>query len=289
MRLAAAWLACALCASGARAVDLKPETVQAFDRYIRETETRLQAQVAPGAKFLWTDEAAERAARVRQGQPVIENRTEQGTLAVPGGLIHDWIGAVFIPGVNLQKTLAFVQDYDHNQDNYKPEVLSSRLVSRHGNDFQIHLRLMKHKVITVILDTDYDVRYFPLDGGRCHSRAYSTRIAEVQNAGKPDERTLPPGQDSGFLWRLYSYWRFQERDGGVYVECEAISLTRPIPVGVGWLIQPIVTSLPRESLENTLHDVAHALMRAVSRLVATPSPPVALQSARSAPWYSTKR
>jgi hypothetical protein len=184
-----------------------------------------------------------------------------GTIAVPGGLIHDWIGAVFIPRVTLGQTLALIQDYDHNQDNYKPEVLASRLVSRHGNDFKVHLRLMKTKVVTVILDTDYDVRYFPLGGGRCHSRAYSTRIAEVKDAGKPDERTLPPGQDDGFLWRLYSYWRFQERDGGVYVECEAISLTRAIPVGLGWLIAPIITTLPRESLANTLRETRVALQK----------------------------
>ena len=261
MRLAAALILCALSLSGARAVELKPETVQAFERYIRETESRLEQRLRPDGKFLWVDEEPKRVAQVRQGQLAIENRGAQDTLAVPGGLIHDWVGAVFIPGVTLGKTLALIQDYDHNQDNYKPEVLASRLISRHGNDFKVHLRLMKQKVITVILDTDYDVRYFPLDGGRCHSRAYSTRIAEVENAGKRDERILPPGKDDGFLWRLYSYWRFQERDGGVYVECEAISLTRAIPAGLGWLIEPIITTLPRESLANTLRETRAALQK----------------------------
>jgi len=261
MRLAAALVLGVLSASCARAVALKPETVQAFDRYIRETEARLERRLAPGGRFLWVDEEKPRADRVLQGQLAIENRSGSDTIAVPGGLIHDWIGAVFIPGVTLGKTLALIQDYDHNQDDYKPEVLASRLVSRHGNDFQVYLRLMKRKVITVVLDTDYDVRYFPLDGGRCHSRAYSTRIAEVRNAGQRDERILPAGQDEGFLWRLYSYWRFQERDGGVYVECEAISLTRAIPAGLGWLIEPIITTLPRESLANTLRETRAALQR----------------------------
>jgi hypothetical protein len=261
MRLAAALVLCGVSVSGARAVDLKPETVQAFDRYIRDTEARLDQRLRPDGTFLWVDEEPQRLAQVRQGQLAIENRSSRDTISVPGGLIHDWIGAVFVPGVTLGKTLALIQDYDHNQDNYKPEVLASRLVSRHGNDFKVYLRLMKQKVITVILDTDYDVRYFPLDGGRCHSRAYSTRIVEVESAGKQDERTLPPGRDDGFLWRLYSYWRFQERDGGVYVECEAISLTRAIPVGLGWLIQPIITTLPRESLANTLRETRAALQK----------------------------
>ena len=261
MRLAAALVLYGLFVSGARAVELKPETVQAFERHIRETEARLEQRLRPGGKFLWVDEEPHRVAQVRQGQLAIENRGGRDTMAVPGGLIHDWIGTVFIPGGTLGKTLALIQDYDHNQDNYQPEVLASRLVSRHGNDFKVHLRLMKQKVITVILDTDYDVRYFPLNGGRCHSRAYSTRIAEVENAGKRDERTLPPGQDNGFLWRLYSYWRFQERDGGVYVECEAVSLTRAIPAGLGWLIEPFITTLPRESLANTLRETRAALQK----------------------------
>ena len=261
MRPAAALVLCGLFVSGARAAELKPETVRAFERYIRETEARLEQRLGPGSKFLWVDEEPERAAQVREGQAAIENRSGRDTTAVPGGLIHDWIGAVFIPGGTLGKTLTLIQDYDHNQDYYQPEVLASRLVSRNGNDFKVYLRLRKKKVITVILDTDYDVRYFPLDGGRCHSRAYSTRIAEVENAGKRDERILPPGQDSGFLWRLYSYWRFQERDGGVYVECEAISLTRAIPAGLGWLIQPIITTLPRESLANTLRETRAALQK----------------------------
>jgi hypothetical protein len=261
MRLAAALVLCGFFVSAARAVELKPETVQAFERYIRNSEARVEQRMLPAGKFLWVDEEPRRAAQVRQGQLAIRNLGVQDTLGVPGGLIHDWIGAVFIPGVTLGKTLALIQDYDHNQDNYKPEVLASRLVSRNGNDFKVYMRLMKQSVIAVILDTDYDVRYFPLDGGRCHSRAYSTRIAEVENAGKRDERILPPGKDEGFLWRLYSYWRFQERDGGVYVECEAISLTRAIPAGLGWLIEPIVTALPRESLANTLRETRAALQK----------------------------
>jgi hypothetical protein len=261
MRVAAALVLSGFAVSGAQAVELKPETVQAFDRYIRDTEARLAQRVAPGGTFLWTDDDARRLALVRQGQLAIENRSSQATIAVPGGLIHDWIGAVFVPGVTLGQTLALIQDYDHNQDRYKPEVLASRLVSRRGNNFKVYLRLMKHKVITVILDTEYDVEYFPLTGGRCHSRAYSTRIAQVEDAGKRDERTLPPGRDDGYLWRLDSYWRFQERDGGVYVECEAVSLTRGIPAGLGWLIQPIITTLPRESLANTLKETRAALRR----------------------------
>jgi len=262
MRRAALLLCCGVSlTAGARAAELQPQTVRAFDDYVRNAEARMQHRFQPGGPFLWTDDDPQRVAAVRAGRVVVESLGGRDAVPVPGGLIHDWIGAVFIPGVTLRETLALVQDYDHNHEHYQPEVMASRLLSRNGNDFQIRLRLMKKKLITAILDTDYDVRYFPMDGGRCHSRAYSTRIAEVENAGKPDERFLPPGNDHGFLWRLYSYWRFEERDHGVYVECDAISLTRAIPAGLGWLIEPIIRSLPRESLANTLRETRAALAK----------------------------
>ncbi len=240
------------------AAELKPATVQAFGDYIRGVESRLEVRLK-GPAFLWSDDSPERVRRVRQGQVLAESLTGDKPMGVSGGLIHDWIGAVFIPGTTLQKTLALVQNYNNHKNVYKPEVVDSRLLSRQDDDFKIYLRLLKKKVITVVLDTEYDVHYFKLDATRRHSRSYSTKIAEVENAGKTNQRELPVGHDHGFLWRLDSYWRFQERDGGVYIECEAISLTRDIPTGLGWLIAPIIRELPRESLINTLAKTRAAL------------------------------
>jgi hypothetical protein len=179
---------------------------------------------------------------------------------VPNGLIHDWIGASFIPGTTVEGVLALVQDYDNHKNIYKPEVIASRLISHRGNDFQIYLRLLKKKIVTVVLDTDHDVHYRSLDRVRWVCRSYTTRISEVEYAGSPKERVLPPDTGSGFLWRLHSYWRFQEREGGAYVECRAISLTRDVPLGLGWIIEPIIQKLPKESLINTLEATRQALL-----------------------------
>jgi hypothetical protein len=174
-------------------------------------------------------------------------------------LIHDWIGAAFIPDASLEDILTLIQDYNNHKNIYKPEVIDSRLISRRGNDFQIYLRLLKKKIITVVLDTDHEVHYFPADRTRWICRSYTTRIAEVEDAGSQKERVLPPDSGYGFLWRMYTYWRFQERDGGVVVECRAISLTRDVPFGLGWAIEPIIQKLPRESLINTLEATRSAL------------------------------
>jgi hypothetical protein len=198
------------------------------------------------------DEFPDLKRRVKGGEVIIQPLTGKGSKEISQGMIHDWIGVVFIPGVALEKTLARVHDYDNHKNLYKPEVIDSKLLKRDGDHFRVYLRLLKKKVITVVLDTQHEVQGYPLSGGRRHSRSHTTSVAEVENAGRPDERKLPEGKDHGFVWRLNSYWRFQERDGGVWIECEAISLSRDIPTGLGWLIEPIVRGLPSESLANTL-------------------------------------
>ena len=154
-----------------------------------------------------------------------------------------------------------IQDYDNHANVYKPEVIASKLVSRHNNDFEIYLRLLKKKIITVVLDTTHRVHYRALDDTRWICQSYTTRIAEVEKAGSRGEEILPADTGYGFLWRLYSYWQFEERGGGVYVECRAISLTRDVPLGLGWIIEPIVRTLPKESFIHTLECTRRVLSK----------------------------
>lgn len=253
-------LCCAALAAISAGAELRKETLEAFQGYVRATEARLDGMRGPG-HFLWAEQSPERLRQLREGQILIQPWNGKGDQEAPGGgLIHDWIGAVFVPGATLQRTLKWVQDYDRHKESYRPEVIDSRVLSHRGNDFKIYMRLRKKKVITVVLDTDHDVHYFQADSTRWYSRSYSTRIQEVDNPGTPEERLLPAGDDHGFLWRLYSYWKFEERDGGVYLECQALSLSRNVPTGLGWLIEPIIRQLPRESLANTLRSTREAIL-----------------------------
>jgi hypothetical protein len=241
--------------------DLEPKTLEAFDRYVKSTEARIDKEVTRRGAFLYIEglpepQRSQTQAIMHKGVIYMErlqtHDASGSAIEAPDGLIHHWIGAVFIPGATLRQVLDLVQDYDHHQDIYKPEVLRSQLIHHEGDDYQIYYRLQKKKIITVILNTNHDVRYFPMDATHCRSRSVATRIAEVANPGQPGEHEKPIGHDGGFLWRMNSYWRFEEKDRGVYVEVESISLTRDIPTGLGWMIGPFVTSIPRESLLNTL-------------------------------------
>jgi len=241
--------------------ELKLETVRAFDGYIRQAETRIGERARDERNFLWLDDSPERLTKARAGEVVVGNPGERNMTAVKGGLIHDWIGGTFVPGASLAQAAALVQDYDNHERFYDPEVAESRLLRRDGNDFHIYYRLLKKKVITVVLSTEHEVRYFPVDETRMHSRSHTTRISEVKNAGTPDESELADGRGGGYLWRLYSYWRFVERDGGVYVELRAISLTRGIPTGLGWLVKPVIRDMPHISITHTLSSTRDALVK----------------------------
>jgi hypothetical protein len=244
----------------AAAADLRPNTLEAFDHYVERSEASIDKEPASGPEFLWVDrlpEARRDAAHesLRQGKVVIERlETLDGgkRIAVPGGMIHHWIGTVFVPGATLAETLALVEDYGHHQEYYKPDVMRSRILRHEGNDFLVALRFYKRKVLTSVLETQHEIHYFPLDATHATSRSRTTSIREVENAGEADERLKPEGHDRGLLWRMNTYWRFEEKEGGTYVECQSISLTRDIPEGLGWLLGGYVESVPRESLTFTL-------------------------------------
>jgi hypothetical protein len=240
-------------------VQLSPPTLEAFNAYIHQAETEMEQTLRGNGPFLWSELAPERAQEVGRGRVVAEFWSGRGPAKVPNGLIHDWIAAAFISDATIQKILAVIQDYDNHKNIYKPEVIDSKLVGHEDNNFQVYLRLLKKKIITVVLDTYHEVHYLPVDRTHWLCRSYTTRIAEVEDAGGAKERVLQPDTGYGFLWRLYSYWRFEERDGGVVVECRAISLTRDVPFGLGWAIEPIIQKLPRESLIHTLEATSRAL------------------------------
>jgi hypothetical protein len=254
------------------AVELKPEAQQGFDRYVQLTEERMRTELQPGTAFLQVDGLPEARrnsvyGELHRGEIVtsrLETRDPSGDLHTPGALIHHWVGTVFIPGASLQQVLTILEDYDHHAVYFSPEVTKSKMLKHTGNEFKVYFRLTRKKIVTVVLDTEYEVHNERIDAARAQSRSYSTRIAEVVHPGESGERQLPPGKDSGFLWRLYSYWRFSDIGRGVYVQCEAVSLTRDIPTGLSWLIAPFIESIPKESLGFTLRSTRAAVLNEIS-------------------------
>jgi hypothetical protein len=261
---AAAWLAGV---ATSHAADLQANTAAAFDRYVRLTEMRLNEETRGIIPFLWIDSLTEAQrhdadAQLRRGEVIVrrmETRDAGRAIDIPGGMCHHWIGTVFLPGVPLDRTAALMQAYNDYQEIYRPVVRRSEMLSRDGDRFTVSLQFAMKKVVSVVLNTEYDVSYVRVSAARMQVRSATTRIAEVQHPDTLDERERPMGHDSGFLWRFINYCALEERHEGTFVQCETVSLSRNVPTGLGWLIGPFVTSIPRESLAFTLETMRRAL------------------------------
>ena len=252
--------------AGANAAELRPGAVQAFDRYVRLTEQRMEEERAGRSGFLWIDrlpdaERQKAAARIRRGEIVIGRlltRDSGQPIRFPDALCHHWVGTVLIDGARLASSVALMQTYDSYPDVYRPEIRRARVLTRTGDHFTVYLQLFMKKVVTVVMNSEMDVDYLPVSPTRMQVRSRSTKVAEIDRADTPAEREQPVGQGSGYLWRFNNYCSLEERAEGTYVQCETLSLSREIPFGLGWLIGPFVNEVPRESLEFTLESMRKA-------------------------------
>jgi putative flippase GtrA len=243
---------------------LQPKTARDFDRYVAAVEARSARELETDEPFLEFERhsPADRArimAMLRRGEVFVERAASaqddaSNEIAIDGGLINHWRGTVFVPKVTLDHLLRVLQE-PQTDEHKQEDVLSSRVLARDGDTQKVYLRLRRTKFVTVVYDTEYDVEYKRIGANRAYSNSISTKVVEIENAGTPRERALPEGDDHGYMWRLNSYWRYQEVDGGVLVEVESLTLSRDLPAIIGPLIRPIVNSTAKESMSRTLASV----------------------------------
>ena len=235
-----------------------------FDRYVAQLELRLASQHSSTAGFL----APADQARLRQGEIVTEQVIPASGSDLPGALLHHWRATAFVPGATAADLEKLLRDYGRYPQVYAPQVETAKVLAHSGNHYQTALRLEQKHVITVVLDTTYDIEFVSVAAApgehlspRGYSISQSTRIAEIASPGTASEHALDSAHEHGLLWRLNTYWSWEERDGGLYMQVETVSLTRAVPAGLGWAVGPFIESIPRESLVFTLESTAKALRR----------------------------
>lgn len=269
---AAAMILTAVCIRGldspVQGAELKPETLLAWDRYVRLTEDRIGNELASGKGFFVHEFGRPSEARatwqsVQSGQVIVsrmETEDPRGrSIKIRGGMIHHWRGTVLIPSVRLEQVIHRLR-YPDTRVPPQKDVLETRILERDQNSLRIYLKLVRKKIVTVAYNTEHLVHYRWHDPFRASSRSIATRIAELEKLHTPHEREKVPGLDRGFLWRLNSYWRYQQVDGGVVVECESLSLSRGYPVIFKPIVAPIVRSIAKKSMKRTLASLRHRLL-----------------------------
>ncbi len=244
----------------ATAASLKSETIAAWNEYLATVNSNLQKRVQPGGSFLWTFENADRATAVRRGEIVVAPSPGHNPAKVPGGLIHHWMGAMFLPGLKLDDVLTVTRDYDHYKEYYRPSVVESKTIARDdANDRFSMLIMNKAFFVKTALDADYHSINVRLDGHRYYNISQTTRVQEIEEYGQSGEHRIPEGEGGGYIWKLFSIARLDQRDGGVYVEIEAVALSRDIPAAARFFVDPIVRRVSRYSLLTSLEQTEKAL------------------------------
>jgi hypothetical protein len=236
--------------------------VAAFNAYSRNLEARLDQQHSGQASILAPlNSTPQSDARLRGGELIVEQLTSRQSAELPDAMLYHWRGTAFVPGAKAADFERLMKDFNSYPQRYAPQVLQAAILSQNGDHMQVKMRVRQHHVITVVMDTSYDVLFGRRDARRGWSLSRSTQIAEIDSPGTRSERAMGESEEHGFLWRLNTYWSYEERDGGLYMQIESVTLTRSIPTGLAWAVRPFVESVPRESLEFTLRATANALRR----------------------------
>lgn len=249
---------CAALSFPVQATELTQRTSDLFQKYTQKTEERIQGEVTDPQRFLYFDSLPEKQKhailkRLHSGHVVIEPmRTMDGDkpIEIPDGLVHHWLAIGFLPGASRDQALAIAQDYARYAERYGPDVQRAEVRSHEGLHYSVYYRFYRHAIVTAVYNTEFSVDYTLPDTASAYCFSRATRIAELQNPGKPDEKELPLGNDHGYMWRLNLYTRYLERDGGVYIQIEFLALSRTIPAVFAWLVNPYIRSIPREYLTN---------------------------------------
>ena len=249
-----------------RAAEPTPAAIAGFNSYIAALESRLDRQHRSPDGFISSVLSDENnRAKLQRGEPIIERIRPSGGPALPGATLYHWRGTAFVPGATVADYERVMEDFDGMPKTFAPEIVRAKLLNRKnegGRTFiQGWYRVKQHHVITVVMDITYDVVLARLDAQHGYSASRSTQITEIADPGTPDEHAMSGSDSHGFLWRLNAYWSYEERDGGLYMQIETVSLARSIPTGVAWAVKPFVESVPRESLEFTLQATTKALKK----------------------------
>ena len=221
-----------LCLAPTVLAEPKPATISAWDKYVAETEARIdQVRLQP----------VTRPAGIA---------ADGSSIDVGNGTITHWRGAVFIPRISLEQLLEHLQEPGTPPP--QEDVVASRVLRRTDDGLSVYIRLVRRSIVTVSYDTEHEMTFHRWSPTLATARSVATRIDELG------------GDDHGFLWRLNSYWRYQESGDGVVVSLESLTLSRDVP----WLIKPIAgpiaSNIARESMVRTLEALKRYLSSVLS-------------------------
>jgi hypothetical protein len=261
--LAASLLSMGLLAITASAAELKPATIAAWDEYVQAADARMRDHLKSGHTFLWIDESPDRERQVRGGEIVIVPADGQMPKRLQGGLISDVIGATFIPGVSMDDLSRVLRDYRRYTEYYGPHLREATLIRETPASDEYSLLMVNKSVLSKTAFTgEYETSYFEVDARRRYSIVRTLNMQEIEDIDQPGQRKMPAGKGHGYLWRVHAITRLEQRDGGVFIETEAIGLSRDFPALTHWLVDSVARRVSKNALMTSLEQTRAAVARA---------------------------
>jgi hypothetical protein len=249
--------------------ELSPATLRAYERYVSATELRIRAERAGAAAPFWIDRQPERVKmsawqKLRRGEVIaepLETRDNGQKIDVPNGRVHHWVATTLLPGVQPDRVLEIVRDYDRYPQVFAPLMTRAKVIEKKGDRDVVALRTSIKKLISVVMDGDYVMEYARLGPTRVATTTVATNLHQVINEGRADERREPTDRTEGYLWRYRMYCTLEQRPEGLLDQCESLTLTRTVPGLVSWLVGGTVAAIPRDSLTLMLSGTKKALVK----------------------------
>ena len=257
--------------STASAAELKPETLKAWNEYVQTVDASMEDRVRAGKFLRLDDESLDRRNEVRGGEIFVASAVDHNPRKVRSGLIHHWVGVTFLPNAKIDNVLAVVRDYSRYKDYYNPVIIDSRMLHTAPAEDSF-TTVVTNKFLKAALESEYRSSFIQASPKRWYSIANTVHVQEVESYGQPNERRLPEDEGSGYIWRLHTITRYEERDGGVYIETEALALSRDIPASLRWMVDPIVRRTSKGSLVTTLRQTQDAILSSGQVATTTPKP-----------------
>jgi hypothetical protein len=245
-----------------KADEPRQDTIVAWDSYIAGVNATVTERNDGSKPFLWVDQSPGAQQRLRDGELLVTNRYPR---KVPQGIIHHWVGDMFVPDVSLDQVMQVVDNYDRYSDMFKPLIRKSSVVDRNGDTVMLNvIAVQKAFSVTAAVETVEQIQIARPNSERVCITADSVHIDEIADYGRPDEHVFSEARRPGFVWRALIVQRLEQRDGGVYVELETVSLSRGIPWEVRWLIKPLTDDLPRKMMADLLDETRTAVQRSAA-------------------------
>lgn len=250
-----------ICAAGSSyAADLNQQALAPWEDYLDMVKEGMQECLTGKSPFLWVDEDPMKVQHLNAGEIIAVPVGNSNPIAVPHGLIHHWIGAVFVPGATIEDLAAVLNDYDKYNEIYRPTLIEAGLIKSEGDErtFSI-LWVQRVLLVTAAFYTELDSNYVALNSRQGYMNIYATRVQQIEHYGQRDEQRLAPDEGSGYVWRLVTFARFEERNGGLYLELEVVGLSRELSGAARFLLEPIIGRLPRQLLSSKLEQTRQAI------------------------------